>query len=224
WFMDQYTQAKALYPNIEVVDFIGHSNGTYILASALQRYPVLTVRNIFFAGSVVPMHYDWRAPLDERRVTGKIWNVCADFDWVVAIFPQFFQQISDWLKVPNSTAGLLDIGAAGFRGFRTEVGTENALTNLKYIAGTHSAAFDLTHVKRLDAIVDFVTSGDESKLKALKEKDEPSDGLAIASNLSWAIWIVGLGLIASLGILFYHLGPWWLAVYIALLLGVVTTI
>jgi hypothetical protein len=95
WFMDQYTQARAKYPNLEIVDFVGHSNGTYVLASALQQYSVLNVRNACFAGSMVPVHYDWVRRISENQVTGKIENICADFDWVVAIFPQFFQQVSD---------------------------------------------------------------------------------------------------------------------------------
>lgn len=38
WFMDKFTEAKARYPNLREVDFVGHSNGTFILASALRRY------------------------------------------------------------------------------------------------------------------------------------------------------------------------------------------
>lgn len=224
WFMDQYTQAKAMYPNINHVDFVGHSNGTYILASALQTYSVLKVRNVFFAGSVVPMQYNWKKPVDEGRVTGKIWNVCADFDWVVAIFPQIFQQISDWLEISHSAAGLLDIGSAGFRGFRVEAGTENFLRNLKYISGSHGAAFDSANVKRLDAIVEFVTSGGEQKLESLRETEDPSVTLAYASNLSWAIWIFGLSVIMLLGTLAYRRGFWWFSIYVVLILGVVTTV
>lgn len=34
WFMDQYTDALATYPDAREMDFIGHSNGTYILGAA----------------------------------------------------------------------------------------------------------------------------------------------------------------------------------------------
>ena len=224
WFMDQYTQAKALYPNLEAVDFIGHSNGTYILASAIQQYPVLTVRHIFFAGSVVPVHYDWETPIAERRVTGKIWNVCANSDWVVAIFPQLFQQVSDWLKISRPEVGLLDIGSAGFRGFRTSVKTEGMLFNMKYISGAHSAAFEPARVSRVDAIADFVTSDGETDLEILKETDSASTILEYASNLSWAIWFLGLVVIALMGVVAYRLGRWWFGVYAVLLLGLVTTV
>jgi predicted alpha/beta hydrolase family esterase len=46
-FMDEYTENLARYPHAEVFDFVGHSNGTYILASALERYSTLKVRNVF---------------------------------------------------------------------------------------------------------------------------------------------------------------------------------
>jgi hypothetical protein len=36
WLMDQYVTAKAAYPNA-VFSFIGHSNGTYLAASATAR-------------------------------------------------------------------------------------------------------------------------------------------------------------------------------------------
>jgi pimeloyl-ACP methyl ester carboxylesterase len=224
WFMDQYTQAKAMYPNLETVDFIGHSNGTYILASALQQYPVLNVRNVLFGGSVVPVHYDWGSLILKRRVAGQIWNICADTDWVVAIFPQLFQQVSDWLKISHPQPGLLDIGSAGFRGFRTSIGAEGRLFNVKYISGGHGAAFEPSKVDRLHVIADFVTSDREESLENLKETDSPSTILQYASNESWAIWIVGVGLIAFLGAMAYWAGWWWFGAYAALLFALLTTI
>jgi len=224
WFMDQYTQARAMYPNLEEMDFIGHSNGTYILASALQRYPVLKVRNVFFAGSVVPSHYNWAGLIAKGRVTGRVWNVCADFDWVVAILPQFFQQISDLLGIKEPAPGLLDIGSAGFHGFRLGVGTEGVLSNLKYIAGTHGAAFEpamvgpiATYVSR-DPAIDFVTAWQP------ESRPSPRGYLETASNLSWVFWTIGVGLIAGLGYLAFHLSWVVFAIYLVVLLGLLMTI
>jgi hypothetical protein len=95
-FMDEYTENIARYPNA----VIGHSNGTYILASALQRYPTLKVRNVLFAGSVVPKGYRWRELVDAGRVS-KVRNVVATGDWVVAIFPRFFEQIAESLHIDS---------------------------------------------------------------------------------------------------------------------------
>jgi pimeloyl-ACP methyl ester carboxylesterase len=221
WFMDEYTDAKATYPNLEIIDFVGHSNGTYILASALQQYSVLSVRNVLFAGSVVPVHYDWETPIRERRVTGKIWNVCADFDWVVAIFPQIFQQISDWLSIDRPEVGLLDIGSAGFRGFRTSILTAGILTNQKYISGPHGAALETAKPARIDAIADFVT-GLASSYPV--DAETASERLEIASNLSWAIWSGGLAMIALAGALIYYWLGWsLLTIYLLVVLGLLTT-
>jgi len=43
WLMDQYTENLALYPNA-VFSFMGHSNGTYLLARALKDYPACAFR------------------------------------------------------------------------------------------------------------------------------------------------------------------------------------
>jgi hypothetical protein len=172
----------------------------------------------------VPVHYDWETPIAERRVTGKIWNVCADFDWVVAIFPQLFQQISDWLKLSHPDVGLLDIGSAGFRGFRTSVRTEGILFNTKYISGGHGAAFERTKVSRADAIAGFLTSDGATNYDLLKETNSPSAVLEFASNLSWAIWFLGLVAIALLGVVTYRLERGWFGAYTVLLLGMLTTV
>jgi hypothetical protein len=48
--------------------------------------------------------------------------------------------------------------------------------------------------------------------------------LEYASNLSWAIWIVGLGFIALVGVGAWRQGWWWFGAYAVLLLGLVTTV
>ena len=93
--MDSYTEELAHYPSATTFDFIGHSNGTYILASALQRYRTLKVNDVYFAGSVVPQKYKWTDLVAAKRV-GRVVNVVATNDWVVAIFPRLFEQIAEW--------------------------------------------------------------------------------------------------------------------------------
>ncbi|WP_257165762.1 lysophospholipase [Bradyrhizobium sp. SRS-191] len=222
WFMDQYIQARAMYPNVDTMDFIGHSNGTYILASALQRYPVLKVRNVFFAGSVVPAHYDWATLMSGERVTGRVWNICADKDWVVAIFPQFFQQISDLMKL-KAEPGFFDIGSAGFRGFRHGSGDEGRLLNLKYISGGHGAAVKIAMVEPIATYVAADPNLDFVQLWRPGDRPEPS-ALEFASNLSWLIWILGVSVIVAAGFLMYQFGRWWLLAYAVLMLGVLMTV
>lgn len=94
-FMDEYTENVATFPRAESFEYVGHSNGTYILASALQKYKTLKVDRVYFAGSVVPKYYKWIDLLDDNRVAHVV-NIVAAEDWVVALFPRFFEQIAEW--------------------------------------------------------------------------------------------------------------------------------
>ena len=69
----------------------------------------------------------------------------------------------------------------------------------------------------------FILDG-ATNYDSLKETNSPSATLEYASNLSWAIWLVGLVLIALLGVVAYRLGRWWLGAYAVLLLGVLTSV
>jgi hypothetical protein len=59
WLMDQYTEALVRYPNAKF-SYIGHSNGTYLVARALKDYPAARFSRIVLAGSVVRSDYDWQ--------------------------------------------------------------------------------------------------------------------------------------------------------------------
>ncbi len=92
WFMDEVTEAKALYPKATRFDFVGHSNGTYLLARALQQYESLELSTVVFAGSVVNRGYEWNVYKEQGRVKN-ILNIKGDRDWVVALFPELFEFI-----------------------------------------------------------------------------------------------------------------------------------
>lgn len=144
WFMDQYAQALARYPNASF-SYIGHSNGTYLLAKALEIYPCCHFRHVVFAGSVVRRGYDWRRLLSASppRVEAVL-NFVATSDWVVAVFPKFFQ----WAR-------LQDLGSAGHDGFALSQ-TDSGVHEITYVKGGHSAAIQ-EHV--WDIIADFVVTG-----------------------------------------------------------------
>ncbi|MEL7099832.1 MAG: alpha/beta fold hydrolase [Pseudomonadota bacterium] len=105
WFMDQYVEAAAIYPNADM-HFLGHSNGTYLAARALQDYPAIAFKRIFFAGSVVRGNYDWGRLVRSNRVE-KIFNVTATADIVVAMFPYGLRPLQR----------IFDLGGAGHVGF-----------------------------------------------------------------------------------------------------------
>ncbi|ALN60965.1 hypothetical protein GLA29479_77 [Lysobacter antibioticus] len=128
WLMDQYTEALARYPNASF-SYVGHSNGTYLLARALELYPCCRFDRVVFAGSVVRRSYDWRRFLDGKRprVRGVL-NFVATGDWVVAFFPKFFQFFR-----------LQDLGSAGHDGFLLSQ-PEAGVSQVTYVKGGHGAA------------------------------------------------------------------------------------
>jgi len=221
-FMDEYTENMARFPNARVFDFIGHSNGTYILASALKRYKTPCADKVFFAGSVVPKHYTWRALADDGRVK-HVANVVASGDWVVAIFPRFLEQIADWKGVQPSD-GFLDIGSAGFRGFQDSMDGQGRIENIQFAKGSHGTGIDVANIKKLDAIVGYIVYNDKTGFSIFKNDNMPVAWLDFFSNISWFVWILLLGLLLGLGLLFFSLSFWIGCVYIALIIALVNSV
>lgn len=185
--MDEYTENLARFPQAQRFDFAGHSNGTYLLASAMQHYHSMSVGRVFFAGSVVPKHYQWKPLLDAGRVQQVI-NVVADGDWVVAIFPKLFEQIADWLSV-QPRIGVLDLGSAGFRGFESAADPLGRVRNLRFVHGGHGAGVDVSNPEKLAAIVDYLVAGKLDRKQVFEDADDWAGWLDIASNVSWLIWV-----------------------------------
>ena len=179
WLMDRYTTAKAQYPNANF-SYVGHSNGTYLLAKALQDYPAVKFRNVVFAGSVVNRDFDWSKLMEQQRV-GKVLNFVASADWVVAWFPKALQDL-----------GLQDLGSAGYDGF-------SKLPNINkgYVIGGHGAALDEDW---WDAIATFVVTGNYSQPTNTNVLAKPASWVSYPALVSWAIWIV---IAAVLGVLLY---------------------
>ncbi|WP_332856101.1 alpha/beta hydrolase [Duganella sp. S19_KUP01_CR8] len=136
WFMDQYTETLARYPKATKIHFIGHSNGTYLLTSALHEYKSMQIDHLVLGGSVARKEYDWKEIFSRGQVK-QVRNYVAQDDWVVALLPRFFETWPvAWLKN--------DVGSAGFNGFDAgDSGTGNlAVENVKYISGGHAAFLD----------------------------------------------------------------------------------
>lgn len=196
-FMDEYTENVVRYPNASEFDFVGHSNGTYILASALQRYRTIRVGRVYLAGSVVPTHYPWRRLADEGRVA-RVVNIVAAGDWVVAIFPKLFEQCAYWLNT-QPTSGFLDIGAGGFRGFQAADDPIGRIVNIKFAEGTHGVAVDAQDETTLAAIVAYVLHGDESGFGVFRSAGAPWGWLNLLSNVSWFVWIALIVILGAIG-------------------------
>ncbi|MEN8444721.1 MAG: alpha/beta hydrolase [Cyanobacteria bacterium J06555_13] len=184
WFMDRYTEAIARYPNAKI-SFIGHSNGTYLLAAALKRYKSCKVHHVAFAGSVVPKAYPWDTLVQQGRVKA-IRNDVASADWIVGIFPGLFELLH-----------LSDIGTAGHNGFQDDAPKDSSFD--KYFKGSHGAALNPSNYL---SIADFILTG---------ENHEPQGGLlitqrnglvALISKQCWFVWLLIGAALGGLGYLF----------------------
>jgi pimeloyl-ACP methyl ester carboxylesterase len=124
WLMDQYVEARSLYPNARF-SYVGHSNGTYLVAKALLDYPSCSFDRIVFAGSVVRTDYDWGRHIARGKVEAVL-NYVATADWIVAILPGAWEMVN-----------LQDLGSAGHNGFRIP---HPNVFQTKFVPGGHSCA------------------------------------------------------------------------------------
>lgn len=182
WFMDQYTQAVARYPNA-AIDYIGHSNGTYLLGSALQRYSSVKVNRVALAGSVLRTSYPWDERISEGRVE-EIRSDTASADLIVGLFPGLYEKL-----------GLSDLGSAGHNGFTDNAPRRSSFH--RYFKGGHGAAIVRGNHRSLAAFI----------LKA--EKVEPESGLLVEeqsnlavllSKFNYLVWIALLLIVVALGV------------------------
>jgi len=145
WLMDQYVESRAAYPNASF-SFVGHSNGTYLLAKALHEYPCCRVKNVVFVGSVVRTDYNWNALIKSARVQ-KVLNFVATNDLVVSAGAHGLRGLK-WF----------DLGGAGSYGFDVSAETDpERFRNLEYVLGGHSAGLKES---QWDEIASFIVAGD----------------------------------------------------------------
>ncbi len=201
WFMDEYTEALAKYPNASM-NFIGHSNGTYLLASALERYAACKFDKVVFFGSVVPRNYQWGKMVNGKRLT-RIQNYVATKDAVVAIFPAVFELF------PHP-----DLGSAGHNGFIDDEAKRN---EIRYVIGGHGAVLNSRNrATTKKAIARFILGNDSvftirDELEKAKCLGEPSGLVQLASKLCVVIWLVLIAIVVTPVILPTTL--WWIGLW-----------
>jgi alpha-beta hydrolase superfamily lysophospholipase len=187
WFMDQYTESLALYPDAKRFSFVGHSNGTYLLAKALKEYPCCKFHHVVFAGSVVRRNFPWLHFIKNGQLHAVL-NYVATADWVVAFFPRVLGIFT-----------FFDLGSAGHKGFRfpnPEKSVERPKDKkdnrdndprhqFKYVRGGHSAALVEAN---WNAIAHFILNG---KFIEPPEPIEASKQSIIVSNFATIfIWLL----------------------------------
>lgn len=179
WFVNAYTRAFAAHPNARF-HFIGHSNGTYLLAKSLELYEMMRVDRVSFAGSVVRRNYPWDRLIEQGRVNS-IRNDKAACDNVVAVFPRFFELLRETTGI-----SLADVGGAGVFGFQDVAGRDHEVL----IHGGHSAA---VHSDNHPSLARYVLGIDNTPRfdEPFREKlvSEISPKTERLGRFCWAIWI-----------------------------------
>lgn len=213
WFMDEYTEALAKAGHPLPTHFVGHSNGTHLLAEALHRYATVNFDRVALMGSVVPSHFRWDRYADAGRVK-TIRNDRGRSDFVVGVFPGFLQRLGtvipvEWFK---------DVGDGGFRGFRHPARHH---AEHFYLKGGHAAAY--RNDKNLESIADFIVSGQLRKPRSLRKK--PSFFADYVSRLNWVVWAVLSALLIGGGVAVLIGGSgWWLVAYVVVVMLLLLTV
>lgn len=193
WLMDQYAEAKALYPRADF-SFVGHSNGTYLLAKALKEYPCCYFKHVVFAGSVVRTDYEWTGFLKQGRVQ-KVLNYVATRDWVVAFFPKALEKL-----------GWQDLGGAGHDGFAAPAERDEPQPyQIRYVCGGHSAALN---EENWDAIATFILQGEPEKVPSRLYSSRQPEWIIFAGNIAPVLWLGILLILTGIGYLIVSNPSW----------------
>jgi pimeloyl-ACP methyl ester carboxylesterase len=181
WFMDRYTEALARYPQAKI-SYVGHSNGTYLLASALERYRACRIHHVAFAGSVVPKQYPWDRLRAEGRVQA-VRNDIASADWIVGVFPGLFELLH-WA----------DLGTAGHNGFQDDTPKESSFD--RYFQGGHGAALNAANHPSLAR---FILTGERMPPNQPILVDQQNGLTATLAKLCWLVWLLIIMVLGLIG-------------------------
>lgn len=183
WFMDQYTEALARFPNAKWISYIGHSNGTYLLAGTLRDYYTPHFHRVVFAGSVVRDDFGWKKYIADGRVSAVL-NWVASADWVVALFPRFLSRFG------------ADVGGAGWDGFvRHSPTPAEPVNDVEYVDGTHFAAL---REQYWDDIAEFIIAPSPRLPRPSGKHHWFVGALAAVSPLIW-IFLIALIVVPPIG-------------------------
>ncbi|WP_400994789.1 esterase/lipase family protein [Agromyces sp. GXQ0307] len=176
--------------------FAGHSNGTYMMARALDRVPSMRFQRIFLAGTVLPRGYEWQKRFDRRQVghwvsegewePGVIRNDRATRDVPVGI-------LCSWLR----GLGSADVGTAGVNGFENV--SSATIDQSRLIKGGHGAA--LENGDQLADIAAYLAAQptravEDHKVSTFFERASRAVGQGV---LAWGV-IAGVGVLAGRGL------------------------
>jgi pimeloyl-ACP methyl ester carboxylesterase len=142
-FRDLYAQRLAEEP-LTTFDFIGHSNGTYILGQSLLSTPSMRFENVALAAPVLPTDFDWQL-LFSRGQVKRVRYDTARLDWPVGILCPLLRAI-----------GFLDVGPSGVVMFGEGRFVDSRVQKVGWHLGGHGDAIGPKNRLRLLA---FAESG-----------------------------------------------------------------
>lgn len=128
------------------VHVAAHSNGSNILAQAIERDDEVSFSRVFLAGCVLRRDF-WN--LHSRRAYS-VRNDCATNDWPVGVLCRFLGKIPAF--------GYWFLGAAGVDGFAdpSSGSARASVLNNRWLTGDHGAAIEPI---RIDTIAEYLVAG-----------------------------------------------------------------
>ena len=152
WFRDEYSNAFVKHPLAEF-NFVGHSNGTFILANTLTTFRSIKFNKVYFAGSVVPEDYPWSKIFDNLQVK-TVRNDCAAIDLPVGFLCNGLNKF-----------GIKKLGVGGYNGFLDKPRNliQNRFLKVDSIDG-HSVALNDAN---FESIRDFMLDSDTTNEKGI---------------------------------------------------------
>lgn len=156
-FLDQYL-TEVLTHRPDEFSFIGHSNGTYMMANVMKNVRAVRFRRIMLAGSVLPPEFDWAELFDRQQIgyndgdgwhKGQVHNDRARKDYPVGLLANGMRGFS-----------FRDVGAAGFRGFEGVQASNVTSHGHTYPKGHGAALMDHpNYPPRMPEIANYLVNG-----------------------------------------------------------------
>ncbi|ABM04291.1 conserved hypothetical protein [Psychromonas ingrahamii 37] len=179
-FRDLYSELVAANPLAEF-DFIGHSNGTYILANSLKSTPSMKFNNVSLVAPVISDEYDWANIFKRGQIKSLRYDVATE-DWPVGI-----------LCAALNALGSSEVGPSGVTLFKgnSDKMARSKLEKVGWFDGGHSIAL---HPNNREHLLEFVQTGAHFD-SGLDLKSEVGWMRIVTNATQYLVWAMVLGLL-----------------------------
>lgn len=205
-FLDLYAQTRARNPTAKV-HVVAHSNGSYVVGTALKKNAYVEVDNLYLAGSVLSQDFRWsKLRSDEqnqpvgnklKRKHGCVKRVHSDraaWDWPVGVLCWMLSWIGK-LPLVSSQSSIADIGSGGVDGFREfREGKVDFFSERFYLPGDHGEAL---RPHNHENIAKFILKSET--LPSIGDESPPLGGIIFWRMVIGGFWV---GAVAALFLLY----------------------